>query len=27
VHPDAHTEKMKELVAVACDEEVLANWS
>jgi GSCFA family len=24
---DAHTEKMKELVAVACDEEVLANWS
>ena len=25
--PDAHTEKMKELVAVACDEEVLANWS
>jgi hypothetical protein len=23
---DAHTEKMKELVAVACDEEVLANW-
>ncbi len=24
---DAHTEKMKHLVAVACDEEVLANWS
>ena len=24
---DAHTEKMRELVAVACDEEVLANWS
>lgn len=27
VQPDSHTEKMKELVAVACDEEVLANWS
>ncbi len=26
-HTDAHTERMKELVAVACDEEVLANWS
>ena len=24
---DAHTEKMKELAAAACDEEVLANWS
>ncbi len=24
---DAHTEKMKHLVAVACEEEVLANWS
>jgi hypothetical protein len=24
---DAHTEKMKQLVAAACDEEVLANWS